>query len=96
MKKQLMIQALNNRLIVQAIEKKEAPSKGVLIMPDGDTFEAVVVAKGSEVCPNVEIDDIVVLMTRSGIPFEIDGEKFLSLIQEEVLCAYNQYDDDEE
>jgi co-chaperonin GroES (HSP10) len=65
-------------------------------MPDADNFEALVVAKGSEVCPNVEIDDTVILMNRSGIEFDIDGEKFLSIVQEEILCAYNKLEFDPE
>lgn len=89
----IMIQAVNNRLVVQPLKPKEKV-KGALIMPDSDINEAIVIAKGSEVCPNVEIDDIVILMYRSGIEFDLDGEKFLSIVQEEILCAYNRMEFD--
>jgi co-chaperonin GroES (HSP10) len=80
------IKACAKRIIVREIEQKDE-SKSILILPSKKDFiYCEVWARGSEVDLKVEILDIIIVMSDSGIEFEIGSEKFLAITENQVIA----------
>lgn len=83
-----MIKACAKRLIVSEIEEQEE-RKSVLILPSKkDQVRAFVIAMGSEVDDGLEVGDVVYLPTDTGIHVDINGEKYLSISENQILAAF--------
>ncbi len=82
-----MIKAAGKRLIVWVVPEEE--KKGFLIVPsEKKNMQAAVVATGSEVDKCIEIGDMVQLLHDTGIPVTVDGESYLSIVENQVVVAW--------
>ena len=83
-----MIKAVGKRLVVKELEPVEE-KKTILIIPHKkEQVIAEVIAIGSEVDSNVELHDWVYLPDNTGVPFQCEGEVYLSINENQVLAAY--------
>lgn len=83
-----MIKAFGKRIIVEEVEI-EVKKSSLLILPDKKShITARVVTYGSEVDSNIDIGDIVYLLTETGVPVNIGGSDYLSIIESQVIAAW--------
>ncbi len=87
-----MIKAAGSRIVVKPIEEAvDDKSKGmnILILPKkNDQIRAQVIAIGSEIDENIELHDLVYLLSGSGVEVEINGELYLSVVENQILAAW--------
>jgi len=82
-----MIKSCAKRLVVIELEQKEE-KKSVLILPSKqDQVRAIIIAKGSEVDKNLNEGDIVYLPMDTGIHVDIEGQKLLSISENQILAV---------
>ncbi len=83
-----MIIAVGKRIIGIEVDLKKE-NKTALILP-GDKKQSTikVVAAGSEVDQGIAVGDIVTVLHDTGIPIEIMDQKFISLVEHQILAAF--------
>lgn len=82
-----MILSCAKRLVVAEIEEQEE-KRSVLILPSRrDQVRAIIISMGSEVDKNLKPGDIVFVPNDTGIHIDIDGTKFLSISENQILAA---------
>lgn len=82
-----MINAVGNRLVVKEIIAERKAGTLILTNEGDKQINARVIAKGSDVDDHVDIDHIVVIRKMGGMPFTLDGEEYLSVVQHEVIAV---------
>jgi co-chaperonin GroES (HSP10) len=86
-----MILAAAKRLVVKEIVSDEVPQKGLLILPTKkEQVLAVVVATGIEVDQQIKPNDLLYLPDNTGIPLEIEGEEYLSIVENQILAIVRE------
>jgi len=84
-----MIAACGKRLIVKEVKDKKE-TKGILILPTQkkDQIFAEIVAYGKEVDMPLNVGDFVIIFNDSGVPFEVDGVEYISMLENQVLALW--------
>ena len=85
-----MIKAAGKRLVVRELEEPEEIKNG-LILPNKkkEQVRAEVISMGTEVDNMISLHDIVYLMPEHGIPILINGQPYLSIVENQVLAAFD-------
>jgi co-chaperonin GroES (HSP10) len=85
-----MIIAAGKRLVVKELVEQEV-SKGGLILPNKrDQVRACVISAGTEVDREIKADDIVYLPPDTGIEIKIEGEDYLSIVENQILAVIRE------
>lgn len=85
-----MIKACAKRLVVIELEEQEQPKSFLIVPKKKEQVRAQIVAMGTEVDQNLDIDDVVFLPADTGIELEIDGERYLSISENQILAAIKE------
>lgn len=85
-----MIKACAKRLVVIELEEQEQPKSFLIVPKKKEQVRAQIVAMGTEVDQNLDIDDVVFLPPDTGIELEIDGERYLSISENQILAALKE------
>lgn len=85
-----MIKACAKRLVVIELEDQEQPHSFLIVPKKKEQVRAQIVAMGTEVDQNLDIDDVVFLPADTGIELEIDGERYLSIAENQILAALKE------
>ncbi|OIO58648.1 MAG: co-chaperone GroES [Verrucomicrobia bacterium CG_4_10_14_3_um_filter_43_23] len=98
--KAVKITPLGDRVLVKHMDEDKEQVKGGIIIPDSakeKPQEAKVIAlgtgpkdeSGKRVAFDVKVDDIVVISKYGGTEFEIDGEQYKLVRQDDILAILN-------
>ena len=86
-----MIQAVGKRIIAHKWEEKLPKGTLLLIAPDRNQPPFVqVIAVGSEVGYAVDVGDLLILQPFAGFTFEVDGQEYISLSEDEILALIRE------
>lgn len=78
------IEPLNDRLIVKRKKREEFTSGGIILTGQkNESDRGYVLAKGPKV--SVFVDDLILFRSGDGLEFEINGETFLMLREQDIL-----------
>ena len=81
-----MLQPLKDRVVIKMEESKEA-TQGGIILPDAAQKKpqrGTVIAIGKDV-DELQVKDIVYVAEQSGVEVEVDGEKYVLMMEQNVL-----------
>ena len=81
-----MIKAVGKRLIVKTIEEEKDEKKIIIQVSTNKPFKAEVIAIGSDVDEQVVEGNFVILPPQIGTPVEIEGVKYLSVYEDQILA----------
>lgn len=83
-----MITAVGKRIIVEPIDLSPKKESFLILPNQKQPCTVLVVAVGSEVDKNIDIGMVLYLPDDCGIPVEINGETYLSIVENQVLAAW--------
>lgn len=83
----MTIKSVGKRLIVKEIKSSEEEKKLIITVSPNEPIRAQVICCGSDVDSLIHDDNIVILPARTGSTVEIDGEKYLSIYEDQILAV---------
>jgi co-chaperonin GroES (HSP10) len=86
-----MLKAVGKRVIVKEITEEKEGTKPLILQVNAKMpFKASVIAAGTEVDAQVELNDIVILPPHTGTPIEEDGVKYLVVYEDQILAVLDR------
>jgi co-chaperonin GroES (HSP10) len=85
-----MIYTVGKRILATPLEVKKEP-KGSLLLPAlKDYITAEVFITGDDVGAEIDRGDIIIIPWNCATEIEINGDKYLSLLEDHVLAVWRQ------
>lgn len=85
-----MIAACGKRLIVKEKIQEKDPKSLLIIPQKKDQIFAKIIAFGKEVDMPLQIGDFVIIFNDSGVPFEVEGKEYISILENQVLALWKE------